>query len=95
MRLGRTDPPTGAALLLMRTIGIRDLVLGLGTVAAARSADESDTRRWAKATLASDALDTVVSLAAMRSIGGRDSLFTAGVALAFVCGDVQALRTAT
>jgi hypothetical protein len=95
MRLAGTESPTGTALLLMRTIGIRDLVLGLGTVTAAKSGDEADTRRWTKATLASDALDTVVSLAAMRSIGRRDSLFAAGLALAFVCGDLQALRTAS
>ena len=53
----------GAALLLMRTIGIRDLVLGLGTVSVARSNDQSGARRWLKATLASDVLDSVVSLA--------------------------------
>lgn len=93
MRLAGTQSPTGTALLLMRTIGIRDLVLGLGTVRAAQSADQSDANRWMKATLASDVLDTVVSLAAMRSIGRRDSLFAAGLALAFVCGDLQALRT--
>ena len=95
MRLAGTESPTGAALLLMRTIGIRDLVLGLGTVSAARSNDQSDPLRWVKATLASDALDTVVSLAAMRSIGRRDSLFAAGLAFAFVCGDLQALLTAS
>ena len=94
MRLAGTESPTGTALLLMRTIGIRDLVLGLGTVRAAQSADESDAGRWVKATLASDTLDTVVSLAAMRSIGRRDSLLAAGLAFAFVCGDLQALRTA-
>lgn len=93
MRLAGTKSPTGTALLLMRTIGIRDLVLGLGTVTAAQSADQSDEHRWAKVALASDALDTVVSLAAMRSIGRRDSMFAAGLALAFVCGDLQALRT--
>jgi hypothetical protein len=95
MRLAGAQSPTGTAVLLMRTIGIRDLVLGLGTVRAARSTDEFDARRWVKATLTSDALDTVVSLAAMRSIGRRDSLFAAGLALAFVCGDIQALRSST
>src|SRR5580704_15084676 len=95
MRLAGTQSPTGTALLLMRTIGIRDLVLGLGTVRAARSADESDAARWVKATLASDALDTVVSLAAMRSIGKRDAVFAAGLAAVFVCGDLQALRTSS
>jgi hypothetical protein len=94
MRLAGTESPTGAALLLMRTIGIRDLVLGLGTVSAARSNDQSDARRWLTATLASDALDTVVSLAALRSIGRRDSLFAAALAFGFVYGDLQALRTA-
>jgi hypothetical protein len=93
MRLAGTESPTGAALLLMRTIGIRDLVLGLGTVSAARSGDQSDARRWLKATLASDALDTVVSLAALRSIGRRDSLLAAALALGFVGGDLQALRS--
>jgi hypothetical protein len=92
MRLASDEPPTGAALLLMRTIGIRDLVLGLGTVSAALSTDPSDAGRWVKATMASDALDTVVSLAAMRSIGRRDSLAAAALAFAFVCGDLQALR---
>lgn len=92
MRLAGTEAPTSAALLLMRTIGIRDLVLGLGMVTATQSADEADASRWVKATLASDALDTFVSLAAMRAIGRRDSLFAAGLAFAFVCGDLQALR---
>jgi hypothetical protein len=68
MRLAGTESPTGAALLLMRTIGIRDLVLGLGTVSASQTTDEADARRWILATLASDSLDTVVSLAAMRAI---------------------------
>ena len=93
MRLAGIEPSTASALLLMRTIGIRDLVLGLGTVSTAASNDRSDA--WLKATLASDALDTVFSLAAMRSIGRRDSLFAAALGLGFVCGDLRALRTAS
>jgi hypothetical protein len=95
MRLAGTESPTGAALLLMRTIGIRDLVLGLGTVSASQTTDEADARRWILATLASDSLDTVVSLAAMRAIGRRDSLLAAGLAFAFVCGDLKVLHTAS
>jgi hypothetical protein len=95
MRLSGTESPTGTDLLLMRTIGIRDLVLGLGTVTAAQGAEESGARRWVKATLASDALDTIVSLAAMRAIGRRDALLAAGLAAVFVCGDLQALRSAS
>ena len=95
MRLAGTESPTGAALLLMRTIGIRDLVLGLGTVSASQTTDETDARRWILATLASDSLDTAVSLAAMRAIGRRDSLLAAGLAFAFVCGDLKVLHTAS
>ncbi|MGA2835257.1 MAG: hypothetical protein ABSF84_01540 [Acidimicrobiales bacterium] len=93
LRLTGTRSPTGASLLLMRTIGIRDLALGLGTVAATTSGGGADARRWAVATLASDALDSTASVAAFRSIGSRDSLAAAGLALAFVLGDLRALRT--
>jgi hypothetical protein len=90
MRLAGRTEPTGADLLLMRTIGIRDLVLGLGTIAAARSPDVSDVRRWTAAALASDSLDVVASLASSRSIGKRDSWSAAILALAFVGGDLYA-----
>ena len=43
--------------------------------------------------MASDALDTVVSLASVRSIGRRDSWSAAGLALVFTLGDLRALRT--
>ena len=92
MRLAGQHEAAGADLLLMRTIGIRDLVLGLGTVAAARSDDMADLRRWTGAALASDSLDVAASLASFRSIGKRDSWSAAVLALTFVCGDLQARR---
>ena len=92
MRLSGREEPTSAGLLLMRTVGIRDLVLGLGTVAAARSSDVQDVRRWTAAALASDSLDAAVSVASFRSIGNRDSWSAAVLALAFVCGDLHARR---
>ena len=88
-----TGGPAGAGILLMRTVGIRDLVLGLGAVAAARSDDVKDVRRWTVAALASDSLDSVTSLASFRSIGRRDSWGAALLAMAFVGGDLQALRS--
>lgn len=94
MRLSGSKEPTGASVLLMRTIGIRDLVLGLGTVVAARSAEAGDVARWNSAALASDSLDTLVSLASFRSIGKRDAWVAAALALAFVCGDLQVRRGA-
>ena len=30
--LSRREPPTGASVLLLRTIGIRDFVIGIGTI---------------------------------------------------------------
>jgi hypothetical protein len=72
MRLTGQHEAAGTDLLLMRTIGIRDLVLGLGTVAAARSGDMADLRRWTATALASDSLDVAASLASFRSIGKRD-----------------------
>jgi hypothetical protein len=92
MRLSGREEPTGASVLLMRTIGIRDLVLGLGTAAAARSGEVRDARRWAAAALASDSLDVAVSVASSRSIGKRDSWAAAMLAFAFVCGDLHARR---
>jgi hypothetical protein len=92
MRLAGQEAPSGADMLLMRTIGIRDLVLGLGTVAAARSDDLRDVRRWTGTALASDSLDVAASLTSMRSIGKRDSWTAAVLALIFAGGDVQALR---
>ncbi len=93
MRLAGGAVPTGASVLLMRTIGIRDLVLGLGTVAAATSGVAGDVGRWNSAALASDSLDTVVSLASFSSIGKRDAWAAAVLAGIFVCGDLQARRT--
>jgi hypothetical protein len=93
MRLAGQRQPTGTDLLLMRTIGIRDLVVGLGTVAAARSPDIGDVRRWTAAALASDSLDVAASLASVRSIGKRDSIAAALLALVFVGGDLHARRS--
>ena len=92
MKLAGQQDPDAASVLLMRTIGIRDLVLGLGTVAACWRGEDSDTRRWLAATLASDALDVTVSVASLRAIGTRDGIAAAALAAIFAGGDVQALR---
>jgi hypothetical protein len=93
MRLAGQHEAAGADLLLMRTIGIRDLVLGLGTVVAARSDNMTDLRRWTATALASDSLDVATSLASFRSIGKRDSWSAAILALTFVCGDLRARKS--
>jgi hypothetical protein len=95
MRLGGRPGASGAELLLLRTIGIRDLVLGAGTVVAARSGDAGGAGRWIAAGLASDSLDAVVSLASRRDIGTREALGAAVLALTFAGGDVLARRQLT
>jgi len=92
MRLSRREEPNGASLLLLRTIGIRDLVLGLGVISAARSEEMNDLRRWSTAALASDSLDAVASMTSMPSIGGMNSVMASAVALLAVAGDIHALR---
>jgi hypothetical protein len=84
--------PTGAAVLLLRTIGIRDLVLGWGTVRAARGGTRHQLRGWTEAGLASDSIDVVTSLASLRSIGTTEAVAAAGTALLFAAGDLVALR---
>ncbi len=95
MRWTGGETPSGAAVLLMRTIGIRDLVLGAGTVGAARSGVPADVGRWTTAALASDSLDTLASLAALRHLGRRDALGAAALAFAFVLGDLVERRRIT
>jgi hypothetical protein len=92
MRISGREEPTGASVLLMRTIGVRDLVLGLGTVAAARADDAPSVRSWTSAALASDSMDTLISLASIRSIGRRDAIGAALLAFVFALGDLLALR---
>jgi hypothetical protein len=92
MRISGREQPTGASTLLMRTIGVRDLVIGLGTVAAARTDDESSVRSWTTAGLASDSLDTLIGLASASSIGKRDATGAALLSFVFVLGDIFALR---
>jgi hypothetical protein len=91
LRLSNREAPSGVSVLLLRTIGIRDLVLGIGTVTAARRGSDDDLGRWTSAGLASDSLDVVASLVSGRSIGRRESAGAAGAALVFAIGDLVAL----
>jgi len=93
LRLSGREAPTPVSILLMRTIGIRDLVLGVGTVAAARSGDAGDVRRWTSAGLASDSLDVAASLATARSIGRAEAVGATAAALVFAVGDTLVLAS--
>ena len=76
--------------LLLRTVGIRDLAIGLGTLAAARSLSDGDLRRWLAAGLASDFLDVAAGVAGARTTGLR-SVSSALIAAPMVAAGVYAL----
>ncbi len=95
LSLSRREEPTPASVLLMRTIGIRDLVLGLGTVLAARSGDDRGARRWVLAGLGSDTLDLGATYVSRDGIGPVEAAFAAGAALSFMVLDCVTLRHGT
>jgi hypothetical protein len=91
--ISKREPRTQTAILLLRTIGIRDIALGMGVVASARSEGDDDLRRWTLIALASDSMDVLGSLASRRAIGVRDSSLAALLAIFAVAGDLHALTT--
>src|SRR5690349_2355193 len=80
-------PPGSSMTLLMRTVGIRDLAIGLGTVFTARSGTPDDLRRWIGAGLLSDALDVVAGLTSSTIIGRR-GVVSAAIAAPMVALDL-------
>ena len=85
------DIPSGSSMvLLMRTVGIRDLALGFGTAQAVRSGSMRDLQRWVGAGLLSDALDVGAGLASARTTGVR-GVISAVVASPMVVADLWAL----
>lgn len=86
-RITRNDD--ASFVLLIRTIGVRDLVLGAG--AALSNRDHGDDR-WGHAALASDALDVVIGSASIPSVGVGGGLVAALTPAPFVAGDLWALR---
>jgi hypothetical protein len=72
--LPRADASSGTSVFLMRTIGIRDVVLGAGALLARVRGSSDDVRRWSAVGAASDALDTVAGVGAQRLVGRRGAL---------------------
>ena len=71
------SPDSGTETLLMQTIGIRDVVLGSGGVAAwARGAD-AELRGWSTAGLVSDSADFCLGLGSKRLVGTNGALIAA------------------
>jgi hypothetical protein len=88
-KLLRADSSSAGFALLIRTVGIRDLVLGIGTIRATYASPD-ETRPWMLAGLASDSLD-VFAGAALTRVDARAGVLAAVIPLPFITGDLQAL----
>lgn len=85
-RLTNVADPTG--ILLMRTIGVRDLVLGLGSILS----EPKGRQTWGQMTLLSDSVDVAVGTAAIRSVGLSGGLVAALLPVPFAAAGVRALK---
>ena len=90
LRFERDDLAGSSMPLLLRTVGIRDLALGLGTASAVASGSTRDLQRWVGAGLVSDGLDVAAGLAGGRTTGIR-ALVSALVASPMVALDLWAI----
>lgn len=93
-RRATSGPSADALVLVARSLGIRDLVIGLGTAAAARRArhgSTEDLRRWVRAGTASDVLDAVAGATAWRLVGPARAALATVVPLPVVAADAWTL----
>jgi hypothetical protein len=72
---------------------VRDLALGLGTLAAASSATAADPARWVRFGMVSDALDVVTGMASGGLLGRRGAASAALIPAPFVAADLWVLRS--
>jgi len=92
--LVRNEEHTGSMFLFARTVGVRDLVLGAGTLAASFG-DLEDTRRWATVCLVSDVLDTAAGALSARYVGPGGAATATAASIPFVAGGAWSLRNLT
>lgn len=84
-------PGSGTETLLMRTIGIRDVVLGSGACAAWARGEEGELRRWATAGLFSDGADFVTGLRSKPLVGSKSALIATLSPAPFVAAGILGL----
>jgi hypothetical protein len=68
---------------LVRTIGIRDVVVGVATLAALRRQPPA-AALWVRAALASDLADVLLALGSYRQLGARGTFVAAASPLPFI-----------
>jgi len=85
------SPGSGTETLLMRTIGIRDVVLGSGACAAWARGGEGEFRRWATLGLVSDGADFVTGLRSTPLVGSKSALIATLSPVPFVAAGILGL----
>jgi hypothetical protein len=85
------SPGSGTETLLMRTIGIRDVVLGSGGCAAWARGEQGELQRWATVGLASDGADFVTGLRSKPLVGARGALIATLSPVPFVAAGILGL----
>ncbi len=84
------SPASASAMLLTRTVGIRDVGIGLGTALAARAGADRDLERWMRIGLLNDVLDVVAATAGARQLGRR-AVISALIPLPVILADLYVL----
>jgi hypothetical protein len=87
-------PGSGTETLLMRTIGIRDVVIGSGACAAWARGEEGELQRWATVGLASDGADFVTGLRSTPLVGSKSALIATLSPVPFVAAGILGLARA-
>ncbi len=85
------SPGSGTETLLMRTIGIRDVVIGSGACAAWARGEEGELRRWATVGLTSDGADFVTGLRSKPLVGSKSALIATLSPVPFVAAGILGL----
>jgi hypothetical protein len=85
------SPGSGTETLLMRTIGIRDVVLGSGACAAWARGEEGELQRWATFGLVSDGADFVTGLRSKPLVGSKSALIATLAPVPFVAAGISGL----
>jgi hypothetical protein len=85
------SPGTGTETLLMRTIGVRDVVIGSGACAAWARGEAGELQRWATVGLASDSADFVTGLRSKPLVGARGAVIATLSPVPFVAAAILGL----
>jgi hypothetical protein len=81
-------PADGSAVLSLRIVGVRDLLIGLGTLSAA--GDERQLVRWSTVGCANDIADAIIAGGSADLVGKSAAVGTASGSLPFVAAEVWA-----